>query len=400
MNALPPKQSFTGTLWLGTGGALLCTGGLIALLSANWCRIPLSIQVIISLLPLGAAWAGYAWVVRHKLWRLDIEETLGALWAGGLVCSVALLGRVLQLASDHVAFCLLMAGMFLPVAYTLRSTFAWIGYLGFLSVAAGSAVSTQTDWLHSDAAGVGILCIGLILLLPRLLSVWQQSGLYAGTQRWFRSIGLLLFAVQLAILTEETIQEIFPPEIQFLVFLLLLSWPLVLGTYLERRNNPASRPLSLLGMITLGICFLGLINEHDAFTSKLMSGLLKLALPGVILFIGLWLARRILLRNEGLFLLLSPLILLTRGCQLPILEPWLAIIIGTAAIVIGVQTGKRTLANEGLVWILLVGCFVFSFYHLGLIAQGILFICCGIGLVALNLVLTFIAKRRTSHELH
>ena len=102
---LPPDKPLPGLLWLGTAGVALLIVGLSAILAANWHWVPLPVQIGIALLPLVAAWSLYLWMTLHRRARqAALEEVLGILWAGGVLCSIALLGRVLQLSSSSFAF--------------------------------------------------------------------------------------------------------------------------------------------------------------------------------------------------------------------------------------------------------------------------------------------------------
>lgn len=193
------KQSrgLPGTLWLGTTGVALMVAGIVAFLAANWHRVPLWAQVMFALVPLVAGWAGYAWLRLRKINSLGAQEVIGTVWAGGVVCSLALLGRVLQASFTQLTFCLTVAGLLLPVIYAVRTTFAWVAYCVFLLVA---VVHSHPELGSCRTLGrygyLVLLIVGLVLLLPRLAWAWRTAGGYARTQRVLVSV----FAIPVALL--------------------------------------------------------------------------------------------------------------------------------------------------------------------------------------------------------
>lgn len=375
-------KSMKGFLWFGTAGVALAIGGLIALLAANWYTIPFAVQVAVAMAPLVAAWGVYAWMLWRGVTSLAAHEVLGVLWTGGVVCSIALLGRVLQLSSSALDFCLAVTVLLLPVVFATRATAAWMTAWGFVIASAGVAMDTFRGKRAEIA--VLILLTGIALLLPCISRFWRDGGLHARGQRWLAALMAMISLAFLLVFVWCRV-EIVPAAHPIF---LLCGWSLLgVGAWVERQYGPGGRPLSILGL---------LIPVFGIFMGIVEAPLIRLASPlwwvvmSVLLVAGLG---RWLLRNEGIFLLLLPVMsvalyvgrMIGRSSLLLTIG---ALLVGIVAIAYGVRAGKRAVANEGLIFTLLSAWFSVIAMRLELMVQGVLLIAGGIALFVANLLLS------------
>ena len=288
-------KSMKGFLWFGSAGVALAIGGLIALLAANWYTIPFAVQVAVAMAPLVVAWGVYAWMQWRGVTSLAVHEVLGVLWTGGVVCSIALLGRVLQLSSSALDFCLAVTVLLLPVVFATRATAAWMTAWGFVIASACVAM----DIFRGKRAEIAVLILltGIALLLPCISRFWRDGGFHARGQRW---LAALMAMISLAFLLVFVWCRVEIVPVAHPIFLLCGWSPLGIGAWVERQYGPGGRPLSILGLLipVFGI-FMGIV---EAPLIRLDSPLGWVGMS-VLLVAGLG---RWLLRNEGIFILLLP----------------------------------------------------------------------------------------------
>ncbi len=377
----PVRQPLpTGALWFGTAGAVLILGGIIALLAANWHFVPFAAQVTVALAPLVLSWVFYAVLTHRGPLTAVAGQILGTVWTGGVLCSVALLGRILQLHSDHFAFCATVTLLLLPVVYATLAIPAWLTAWGFLLATAVAAVDYFPDACNFLIA-VAVLPVGIALLLPVLIPLWRSGG-----PAWLRGLAAVMAVASSAFLAYcvhglcTEILDIAP----FPWVSLSLGLPLILGTLAERRLHP-HRALSLVSLPMLFYAFAMVIaTPREDYASPLWWTVLSIALVAVT-------ARR-LLRNEGLFLLLLPVAALT-ACTGTAAWPTLGgLAVGIAVLTCGIRTASRMTANEGMVFTLLVAWFGFLALGADLMTQGAILIAGGVALIAVNLVLSRLSK--------
>ncbi len=390
------KKVLPGTLWLGSAGALLILGGIAALLASNWVRVPFAAQLAVAFTPLVCGWAGYLWIARRETISLAHGEILGIVWTGGVICSIALLGRILQLSSSTFAFAASVAALLLPVAFALRSTAAWTATLGFAIAAAVDLIVTAPGVRDTLFALAFILAVSVILF-ARIRFAWRENNLYALGQRSLAAIGTIAVALtlgagllklwnELSLMGDQTVRLFFsfPPA---------LALPLTLGLLLERDNAPRERPLMLFGAVAFCAPALGFISGPDADDAVLWWGGSFVLVSLVVLAVF----ARVLLRREGLFLLLLPILGLSLAFGAPLISLTLAIGVGAAVITAGVRTGERMIANEGLLFTIAAAFVLFAKTDMALTWQGFFLVVSGLALVALNLVLARLDQKGASH---
>ncbi len=377
-----PKKVLHSTLWLGTAGALLIIGGISALLASNWVRVPFVAQVMIAFTPLVCGWVGYLLLVRRATISLAQSEILGIVWTGGVICSIALLGRILQLSSSAFFFCASVTVLLLPIVFALRSTMAWLAAIGFAIAAAISQMDANKDW---QALAFLVPMCGIVY--ARVSFAWREATLGALGQRWLMAVSAIPFAITTAVALYEW------SDSQILSFLLILALPLVVGTLLERLETPLKRPFMILGSMMFCITALVLIA-----TAREGEGLLWMEVVALVGTLGLLFGfARLLLQKEGLFLLLLPLAALALMSGGSLICLTLALGVGAAVITVGVRTGQRMLANEGLLFTIITAFVLFAMVDMTLTLQGFFLVLSGIAMIVLNFVLTRLDKKEVSH---
>ncbi len=377
-----PKKVLQSTLWLGTAGALLIIGGISALLASNWVRVPFVAQVLIAFTPLVCGWVGYLWLMWRGTNSLAQSEILGIVWSGGVICSIALLGRILQFSSSSFLFCLTVTLLLLPIAFAVRSTMAWLTTLGFAIATAGCQIDKNNNLL---AIAVLLPICGVVY--ARLSWAWREEGLGALGQRWLEALS----TIPVAITTGIALYGCFDNE--FLSFLPILALPLMVGALLERNEKPLRRPLMLVGSIAFCITALVLIGvTHRSASFGWLAGCFLGVTLTVLACFG-----RILLQKEGLFLLLIPIATVNLAFGGSLLCLTLALGVGAAVIAVGVRTGQRMLANEGLIFTIVTAFVLFAKTDMTLTLQGFFLVLSGIAMIALNFILTRLNKKEVTH---
>ncbi len=395
------KKVLHSTLWLGTAGAVLILGGIIALLASNWVRIPFILQIVIAFAPLIYGWAGFAYMLRHKTQSLAYHEILGIVWSGGVICSIALLGRILQLSSSAFLFCASVTFLLLPIALTLRSTAAWISTLGFAIASAIARVDGYNVELSDCILALAILLSICGILYARMRFAWQEESPYALGQRCLAAVGTIAATIALAFVLVELLDELpFRDTLpRFgLAVNLTFTLPLIFGTLLEQGCPPLKRPLSELGAIAFcftTLVFLVLIGEESGKYDTLP---LLIGIPLLVVVVGqLMFFHTLLLQYEGIFLLLLPISILAAMFGLELISLTLAIGVGAVVISVGVRTGQRMLANEGLLFTCAAAFVLFIQTDMSLTLQGFFLVLSGLAMIALNCVLTHLNKKGASH---
>ncbi|MEG2415528.1 MAG: DUF2157 domain-containing protein [Kiritimatiellia bacterium] len=379
-----------GLLWLGSAGAALILGGFIALLAANWVCIPFPAQVALALLPLCLSWGGYARFIRNKPPCLAIEEVLGVVWTGSLLCAVALLARILQLSSSSFLFCITMAGLLLPVIVALRSMAAEICVTGFL-IAAGVAFDTVSVE-RSCGTFVSnfiplifpLLAIGIAVAKARSLA---KENSFAATFRVTESAILVIAAFFgfIACLT-RLLQSFYSDTSSFvLAFSSIGLGILITLALLDRKKK--SHPFATVGMLAL--CAVAFAGFHATTVTTIHTP--TLLTFGTIAFLGVLAVAKVALHDEGLFL---PVVVVVAFAGFFSMLVYAGLLIGCAAFVLVMALRRRSkfLANMGLIFLLIVSWFTFLCYDANLSLLGLLFVLSGGTLVGLNILLSKTTK--------
>ena len=322
-----------GLLWLGTISAALVLGGIISILAANWVSVPFIVQILLALLPLGGALGTLAWYVKRNQPAFEIEEVLGTAWSGGILCSIALLARILQLPSDGFAFCVTMTLLLSAVTYFTRSTFALFMQIGFLFAIVPLKHSQDEKTLFFTL----LLCA--LPLLPRLREIWHRQSVFGTILRYLLSICASVYVsllIHLFLDLPENIHQLLPIA-HALLFML--------GLWIEQHRPGWNRPLTTLSACTMTIyCLVTMFMPHVYLHW----------ISAIILFIPLLVLIRKVIRSELVLLFLLPTTLIVSG------QGWIGnftlILVTTALLILGLLRGSRFIANIALLF-LLVFCF-------------------------------------------
>ncbi len=401
------RGSLQGALWLCTAGAALIVGGVAALLAANWHTVPFGTQVAVALAPLALAWGGFGWVAgrrRRGEVSLAAGEALGVIWVGGVLCAVALLGRVLQLASDAFAFCAAMTVLLLPVAYAVRSTAGWLACAGFgiATACVARRADVPVEWLTDDAWRAVLIAATVGVLAPRVAPFWRRERWYAVGQQWLGALVATVAALVFAFALGAACADALKPWLRDssadgwaqAVTSLALAMPLVAGTFAERGLGAGRRPLSLFGGLTVAIDALFLMAIADV--SFFREAIPLAAAIAVAVLVGA--TARWTFRDEGILLAALPIALLALALDFFGLALGGLLAVGIALMVAGVATGRRMAANEGLLFVVATAWTGFVAYEADLMARGLTLIGGGVLLVAMNVVLAVAARRKGGHH--
>ena len=364
-----------GLLWLGTISAALVLGGIISILAANWVSVPFIVQILLALLPLGGALGTLVWYVKRNQPAFEIEEVLGTAWSGGILCSIALLARILQLPSDGFAFCVTMTLLLSAVTYFTRSTFALFMQIGFLFAIVPLKHSQDEKTLFFTL----LLCA--LPLLPRLREIWHRQSVFGTILRYLLSICASVYVSLLIHLFLEA-QFFDLPENIHQLLPIAHALLFMLGLWIEQRRPGWNRPLTTLSACTMTIyCLVTMFMPHVYLHW----------ISAIILFIPLLVLIRKIIRSELVLLFLLPTTLIASG------QGWIGnftlILVTTALLILGLLRGSRFIANIALLF-LLAFCFtLMAQYNAELMTCGIVFIICGLLFLAINICFARFSNR-------
>lgn len=395
------NKNLRGLLWLGSAGALLIIGGIVAILAANWVSVPFFLQVTLALLPLTLSLGAAVWYWKRKESTIELEEVIGCAWAGSIVCAVALLARILQLPSDGFAFCVTMTVLLTAVTVSMRSTAALVMQVGFLD----AILSTRPEVFLWSSDGDGTLLITMLLcsllVLPRFIELWKRTSVSAIVLRYFASIWCCIHLLALNFLFEECA----PFWHSFLNLTLGTGLLFLLAVWVEQRRAAWDRPLMCFSML-----FMGIVCVTDCFIAK--AGLHWI--EAVLVFVLFAIFIRKIGRSEFILAGLVPAVLLfsPKGINFmlaffqgiaPSLElaaqpgHWagniLIILIATTILIVGLIRGSRFVANFSMLF-LLAFCFsLLAQYSVSLMTLGFVFIACGFLFWVINFYFARLAER-------
>ena len=397
----PIKPTLRGLFWFGCGGGALIIGGIIAVLAANWKEIAFPFQVLIALLPLAAALSLYAYYSRRGALTRELDEVLGILWGGGVLCATALLGRVLQLSSSSFAFCATVTLLLAPVVLALRATSAWMAFAGF---ALGSALALFLEGLPgcdcfaqkslaSLLAGQVLCLTAMALVVWRLVPHWRETGAQAKTERTLAACFLCAYACLTTGLLLSFSGDAHPADLSFPAYKFFpLALPLCVGLWVERGQRSQSHVLTTLGGVLLLLFGVWFLVAGQAFrTYADMSSLLAVglyALGSVALLV--------LCKNRvGAFpICVLPMALAGQLGAEPLVPLALQLIVAIGGIAVALIYASRTLANLSLGYLILAVWVGFVALDSSLMARGLIFICGGLLLLVLNLLFAKFTRNR------
>ncbi|MCI6590263.1 MAG: DUF2157 domain-containing protein [Lentisphaeraceae bacterium] len=397
----PTKPTLRGLFWFGCGGGALIIGGIIAVLAANWKEIAFPFQVLIALLPLATALSLYIYYSRRGTLTRELDEVLGILWGGGVLCATALLGRVLQLSSSSFAFCATVTLLLAPVVLALRATSAWMTFAGF---ALGSALALFLEGLPgcdcfaqkslaSLLAGQALCLAAMALVVWRLVPRWRETGAQAKTERTLAACFLCVYACLTTGLLLCFSGDAHPADLSFPAYKFFpLALPLCVGLWVERGQRSQSHVLTTIGGVLLLLFGVWFLVAGQAFrTYADMSSLLAV---GLYAFGSV--ALLVLCKNRvGAFpICVLPMALAGQLGAEPLVPLALQLVVAIGGIAVALIYASRTLANLSLGYLILAVWVGFVALDSSLMARGLIFICGGLLLLVLNLLFAKFTRNR------
>ena len=361
------QMQLKGMFWLGLAGVSLILGGIISILAANWVHVPFVAQVSLALAPLAISLFALRWVERKATLNEDVEEVFGTAWAGSVLCAVALLARVLQLASDAFAFCATMVVLLSAVTWRLRSIMASLVQVGFLFALIGVDVPSFLG-LSDGMCSLVVLLLGGALTAPRVWANCRLTGVRGIFAKAVAVIALYIYATALVVRVIDLCDAMRYCAGSLLVLFSLLA---ACWFWIEQRVGSWKRPLSLFGMVIVGCCLLvGGVSDAMLWPS------------GVLVLIGLACQWRWSVRSNAVLLFLVPIVCLCR--ELGLLGDGLIVLGVSAIMIVGLVRGSRLVANYALVFLLIFCSLIAARYDAKLMLLGLLFVVSGILLSLLN----------------
>ena len=361
------QMQLKGLFWLGLAGVSLILGGIISILAANWVHVPFVAQVSLALAPLAISLFALRWVERKAALNEDVEEVFGTAWAGSVLCAVALLARVLQLASDAFAFCATMVVLLSAVTWRLRSVMASLVQVGFLFALIGVDVPSFLG-LSDGICSLVVLLLGGALTAPRVWANSRLTGVRGIFAKAVAVIALYTYATALVVRVIDLCDAMRYCAGSLLVLFSLLA---ACWFWIEQRVESWKRPLSLFGMVIVGCCLL-----VDGYSYSILWP------SGVLVLLGLSCSWRWTLRSNAVLLFLVPIVCLCR--ELGLLGDGLIVLGVSAIMIVGLVRGSRLVANVALVFLLIFCSLIASRYDAKLMLLGLLFVVSGILLSLLN----------------
>lgn len=361
------QMQLKGMFWLGLAGVSLILGGIISILAANWVHVPFVAQVSLALAPLAISLFALRWVERKAALNEDVEEVFGTAWAGSVLCAVALLARVLQLASDAFAFCATMVVLLSAVTWRLRSVMASLVQVGFLFALIGVDIPSFLG-LSDGICSLIVLLLGGALTAPRVWANSRLTGVRGIFAKAVAVIALYTYATALVVRVIDLCDAMRYCAGSLLVLFSLLA---ACWFWIEQRVESWKRPLSLFGMVIVGCC---LLVDGDSYSILWPSG--------VLVLLGLSCSWRWILRSNAVLLFLVPIVCLCR--ELGLLGDGLIVLGVSAIMIVGLVRGSRLVANVALVFLLIFCSLIASRYDAKLMLLGLLFVVSGVLLSLLN----------------
>lgn len=378
---------------LGLLGALLIGAGIITLLASNWAWIPRWCQTLIALIPLVVTGAFAVWS-REKEWGKHPEmlDVLSVFWAASVFEAVALVARIYQLPSDHLAFLCTSTVLLIPVVYATRGTAVLLAYLiaSFATVCASG-----NSYLHWKAF---LFLFGFPALIAPVLR--QKAGLFIKAApsvmqvvwRWLLTLWLGGALILLTLL----LGDLFGGRNVVLwgMPLLFASMYLAGGVFrAEGEHRILHRPVESIGL--LGAVLTSCIIIQDPFPGAVHSGQWLLLAAALILSLvfGMFLLRNPARRYMFAVALVTPFLFVCVslfGSDFPFsITPFLFWartwgLLGVCFLLTGLLAGRRLRANVGLMAVMGCGVVHLVAWDISLALKGTAFIAAGLAFFALN----------------
>ncbi len=219
-------------------GSLLIGSGIILLFAHNWDELGRSARAVLSFCPLMIG-SVLSLIALIKNGGTALRESAGIFHSLAVGASIALIGQTYHLPSDTPAFLLSWALLILPLVFLLRSTGAFLIYLG---LAWGWSIAAQET--YGQAAGYWLL---ILPAFGRLIMQIKNSRHAPDTL--VSLFGLLIaLCMSLGFVFERTV-----PGLWIVAYSALLSAAGLFGIHYYRDRDSWSNPAKTFALIGIPV---------------------------------------------------------------------------------------------------------------------------------------------------
>ena len=405
------ETSETGVSWMlvvfGVLGALLVGLGIIALIAANWDDMPRNLRVFFAFLPLIFAGAIAVWTQWHSKTSPAQQEPLGIFWSLSVGAAIAIVAQIYNISSDGTSFYLAWALLLLPIIYITRSVGPTVGCWILLLVWAFMKRG-DIGWDGGDYNATVLAFWPMAALALPVLFLIPARTVRAG---WIRLMGTLVALVAIGASMQYAV-----PGLWIVVY--AGTFGLLAQLDGTDENSFWKRPLAKVGLFGLLVLFFILTIHHDAlkefcrdhsyrshgagdgkplsFDLLLTIGVL---LPSVVtLTVSITRQRwpRVVV-GAAVFVAAMAWWMASTG-DLPLVAFWLCnawlAAFGLHMLLTGVQSSSMKRINIGMLILLWAIHSRFFDSEFTMTVKGIVFILCGAGFLAANVVLARRFKKK------
>lgn len=390
-------------------GAVLVGAGIILLFAHNWSALSRGVRTVLALAPLAAVQALGAWGIWRGKTSTAWREGVGALIFLLVASAIALVGQTYHVPGDLGGFLMAWMLLALPLIYVLDVSLVALGYMAGIVAWAGYA---------QESGGHALPFWGLLaLVLPHMWLVFKRdpASPRVALEGWMLA-GCLTVAV--GVVMEKCL-----PGLWIIVYAGLFGTFYLVGTYwMAHRDAPGffSNPFRSIGACGVAVLALlltfewpwhdvgwgywrhyGRFHEWAAIPDYIAATVLPLLALGMTVT---GVRRR---RPWEMAFGASPLVAVLAYCLTTAAgEAWpgmvvynvYALILGIAALVIGIRRGRVAMVNGGSVILAVLIIARFFDVDLSFVSRGIAFILLGLAFLAVNLVVMRRKKRRAAAE--
>lgn len=369
--AVPSPQKYF-LLALSIIGGLLITAGTILIFNYNWDLLGKTLQIIVSFIPLTAAFVLSVYTLlkgRSQAWK----ECSALATAGGAAVVIALLSQIYHVGGDFQDFMMLILFFCIPLIYIFNSVSLTAVYSAFLF--------SQCPWGRSEIISFVLLCAIQPMILYHLL---KADSPYLKAMRYISMVGVVFGLV--------SFDETGPLAWFTAISLFFLAG---LRVY-ERKESMWWNPWLIFSFIYLTIMLgaascsgsvrrIDFLGMNHAVTNYLFLGLLLVAFA--LLLVGDALKKQITLeRNLLVVTIFTACFAGTLGFQL--MMNILLALFGFVFVKNGFTRRSMLAFNAG--FIMFATLLVLRFFDFGLevLPRAGAFILLGIGFIAANIILS------------